>query len=111
MTPQEYAKSVTKNETYQAELIKAFEAGESNWISVDERLPENENNVLAVLDNEVCIMNYFEFKENGETFKVWGYCYDGVNGDGVYDDNYYPTHWMPLPKSPKKITPQEGERK
>jgi uncharacterized protein YpbB len=28
MTPQEYAKSVTKNETYQNELIKAFEAGQ-----------------------------------------------------------------------------------
>ena len=74
---------------------------ETNWISVDDRLPENENNVLAVLDGQTCIMSYFDFQENGETFKVWGYVYDGINGDGEYDDNYNPTHWQPLPTPPK----------
>ena len=70
------------------------------WVSVNERLPEHENNVLAVLDGQVCIMSYFSFQENGETNKVWGYVYDGINGDGIFDDNYYPTHWMDIPCLP-----------
>jgi len=72
----------------------------AGWISVNEKLPEHENNVLAVLDGQVCIMNYFSFEENGETNMVWGYVYDGINGDGIYDDNYCPTHWMDIPCTP-----------
>jgi hypothetical protein len=75
----------------------------NNWISVDNKLPKHENNVLAVLGGEVCIMNYLSFKENGETYKVWGYVYDGINGDGIFDDNYYPSHWMEIPKPPVLI--------
>ena len=71
------------------------------WIKVTERLPEVEHNVLAVLDGQVCIMAYFWFHESGEKYQVWGYSYDGVNGDAIFDDNYYPTHWMPLPEPPK----------
>ena len=74
----------------------------SDWISVDDAVPENTDNVLAVLDGQVCIMNYFSFQENGETIMAWAYVYDGINGDGVYDDNYEPTHWMPIPKIPTK---------
>lgn len=74
---------------------------ERPWISVEERLPDHENNVLAVLDGEVCIMAYFSFKEGGETMKAWGIVYDGLNGGAIYDDNYYPTHWMEIPKPPK----------
>ena len=70
------------------------------WNSVNEKLPEHENNVLAVLNGQVCIMNYFSFQENGEKNMVWGYVYDGVNGDGIFDDNYYPTHWMEIPCPP-----------
>lgn len=70
------------------------------WISVEERLPEDEHNVLAVLDGKVCVMAYFSFWENGERIMVWGYSYDGVNGDAIFDDNYYPTHWQPLPTAP-----------
>ena len=72
------------------------------WISVKDELPSHENNVLAVLDGETCIMNYFSFIENGEKVFVWGYVYDGLNGDGIFDDNYYPTHWMEIPKYPLK---------
>jgi hypothetical protein len=72
----------------------------AGWISVNEKLPEHENNVLAVLDGQVCIMRYFSFQENGEVKMVWGYVYDGINGDGIFDDNYYPTHWMDIPCPP-----------
>ena len=75
---------------------------EPKWTSVSELLPEHENNVLAVLNGQVCIMAYFTIRDSGEYCKVWGYVYDGINGDGLYDDNYHPTHWMEIPKPPKK---------
>lgn len=68
----------------------------TQWIKVEERLPDNENNVFAFLDGQVCCMAYFTFKEDGEDQKVWGYVYDGLNGDAIYDDNYQPTHWAEI---------------
>jgi hypothetical protein len=79
----------------------------NEWILVDDRLPESEDNVLAVLDGETCVMSYFSFTESGETHMVWGYVYDGLNGYAFFDDNYFPTHWMPLPKPPKTNTSQQ----
>lgn len=69
----------------------------SPWISVEERLPDHENNVLVVLDGKVCVMAYFSFKDGGKTYKVWGYVYDGLDGDAIYDDDYEPTKWMEIP--------------
>lgn len=79
----------------------------SEWVSVDERLPEDENNVFAILDGELCIMSYFSFQENGETNKFWGYVYDGIDGDAIYDDDYYPTHWKPILNQPLPIPPNK----
>lgn len=81
-------------------FLRAMDIYAGGWISVEERLPEDEHNVLAVLDGQVCVMAYFSFWENGERIMVWGYSYDGVNGDAIFDDNYYPTHWQPLPTAP-----------
>jgi hypothetical protein len=67
------------------------------FISVNDELPQNEDNVLAILDGETCCMAYFSFPDGGEIHMVWGYVYDGLNGDAIYDDNYSPTHWMPIP--------------
>lgn len=72
------------------------------WISVNDNLPNHELNVLAILDGQLAVMAYFDFMEEGVTQKVWGYCYDNINDDAVFDDNYYPTHWMELPKPPEK---------
>ena len=57
----------------------------SSWISVEERLPEPDVPVLAVLN-----------ARNGEPFVdtvMWNIC--KVMRDGV-------THWMPLPEPPKE---------
>ena len=66
----------------------------TQWISVDERLPENAKSVLA----------YFTHGENG----VLGHQCIVVldqSGGGWYevDEGYHinaPTHWMPLPEGP-----------
>lgn len=67
-----------------------------NWISVGDRLPDNNNNVL------VCV--------NGDY--VYGGCYIGhynhrYNGWFIhYDKEHIPvgwhrvTHWLPIPKTP-----------
>jgi hypothetical protein len=73
---------------------------QSEWVSVEDRLPETGENVFAVLDGEVCVMAYFDFNHDGEVIKVWGYSYDGINGDAHYDDNYEPTHWKSIDLTP-----------
>ena len=85
------------------EPLEQFINKVERWISVDERLPEcNWNTSVFVFDpnnpfdNGYCVARFSEFNS---TFYI--------NGSDVI----HPTHWMPLPESPKKITPQEGERK
>lgn len=74
----------------------------NNWISVKERLPEiidgkdYSENVLAVINNTLFIMCYC-FIDNGW---VWTNCYGNIEEEGIFDDDYYPTHWQPLPELP-----------
>ena len=81
-----------------AELIPLFRVEQGvehylpEWISVKDRLPNKEQDVLAfsVLGNETRIT-------------LAGYCNDGTWFDGIF--NCYintVTHWMPLPEPPKE---------
>jgi hypothetical protein len=64
---------------------------QSEWISVEERLPEHEENVLVAVDYEhiratgVYISSLLE-RRQGERWTHKGYTV---------------THWMPLPEAPK----------
>lgn len=66
------------------------------WISVKDRLPPEETNVILFDGNEVFCGNFF-FSKNKSV--CWGiqscdsFCY------GNYEKNEI-THWMPLPSSP-----------
>lgn len=73
------------------------------WIEIksENDLPKDDKNVLAMIDGEMKIMCLSDIIENGVSSKVWCLVYDGLDGDGIYDDNYYPTHWMPLPTHPQ----------
>jgi hypothetical protein len=73
------------------------------WIKIksEDDLPKDDKNVLAMIDGEMKIMCLSDIIENGVSSKVWCLVYDGLDGDGIYDDNYYPTHWMPLPTHPQ----------
>ena len=42
----------------------------STWINVNDKLPQHDNNVLAILDGRVCIMAYMPYKEDGEIKKL-----------------------------------------
>ena len=74
------------------------------WISCDERLPEIDEPVLAWVEGTLCSLVRFD---DGDGW-LWAMC-DGwpfrkENGewecDSNCDDEYLPTHWMPLPERP-----------
>ena len=82
---------------------------EQKWISVDEKLPETKKendywseNVLAWCNGRLHVMAYGYIDEGDEGCGyVWANCYNDIEGDPVWDDNYQPTHWMPLPVAPQ----------
>ena len=57
-----------------------------NWISVKERLPEDEEEVLVFADGKIHLMFY------RRVLAVFEECSDESNV----------THWMPLPEPPKE---------
>ena len=68
--------------------IQQLESQVPKWISVEERLPENDNDVLIMTPTGVSI----------------GYCniYCGYWADYINDEDDHITHWMPLPEPPKE---------
>lgn len=75
-----------------ADACKLNTKGE--WISVDERLPEANTQVLAInSDGEFYVATYIEHKisPSARGYMTWA--------SGMY--NGKPTHWMPLPEAPK----------
>ena len=79
----------------------------NGWISVEDRLPEMitgkeySENVIVWLNEERKIMNYALLPDdNNNLCYAWCMVYDGLDGDAEFDDNYYPTHWQPLPPKP-----------
>lgn len=67
-----------------------YKAGyrKQEWVSVDERLPENYNDCLLFLDNEQIVIGWYH--ASAKAF---------VEG-GIALINEV-THWMPLPEAPK----------
>lgn len=66
--------------------FRAINAGyrkQSEWISVEERLPEQHKEVLVV-----CLGNV-------------GTDFIATNGRWYEHDHWFITHWMPLPEPPK----------
>ena len=74
---------------YNAEnLYAAGYRKQSEWISVEERLPDKEGTYLTYTDKDKMLMDVFcIYPSHGTRF--W------VGGNGKV------THWMPLPEAPK----------
>lgn len=62
----------------------------SEWISVDERLPEEGILVIVCDKNAKDAASFISFYFHER--KVWSFC--GMT--------FHPTHWMPLPEPPKE---------
>jgi hypothetical protein len=77
---------------------------ESGWISVEERLPENDQMVIF-------IPNYY-----AKSIRVGTLSQVGERGGVMFDDkyvrnamNYYARYWMPLPEPPKEENKNDRE--
>ena len=69
MTAEEYAKSVTNNETYQAELIKAFKAGrDTSAVSRVEVTDEKGRSYVKYCKEGDVTLN---FQDSDKTLKVF----------------------------------------
>ena len=80
--------------------IKQLEAVQPKWISVEDRLPEDNLNVLvyAIGDNENSVIAMTDY-----THKMYGYNIEGWHSPWQYFFYEYKiTHWMPLPEPPKE---------
>ena len=90
-----------------------------DWIKVSDRLPEcihkysNDSsglerfsdNVLAWCDDQLMVLSlqYIRFEDNTFGY-IWSNCSGNINCDeSEWDDEYNPTHWMPLPTEPVEV--------
>ena len=68
------------------------------WISVDDRLPEEKVN---------CIVHYKHAYCNNDGYWAIGFCfYDGEKFQ--FDQAYKVTHWMLIPQPPKEVNDAES---
>ncbi len=68
-----------------------------DWVSVKDKLPEENENVILFDGSEVFCGNFFFGKENRICWGIQacdGICYGNYKKDEI-------THWMPLPNPPK----------
>lgn len=70
---------------FEACQLAADELRKRQWISVKDRLPEDENDYLVYFDDGFIAITFY--KKNG--WELW------ADGDE-------PTHWMKLPEPPKE---------
>ena len=68
----------------------------SEWISVDDRLPECDKWVLACGDGAMMTMGFID----GQWRDMIKSAFPNVTPESV-------THWMPLPEPPKSATQEE----
>ena len=71
-----------------SEHVQEFHKLEDDWVSVDERLPEDDRNVIVFQDNKYISFGWLLRKE---TWK-----------GSISDETIDVTHWQPLPKPPIK---------
>ncbi len=68
----------------------AFNSTDIEWISVQDRLPDEGVLVLVYLPNDPMMTDYIVLCDK----PIWA--------KQLIDDQFRITHWMPLPQSPEK---------
>jgi len=87
----------------------------SNWIPVEERLPEI-GRAVWLYDGELIWVGCRDMVDSKHWLfgRSYGHYWRDENGwacDNEIDDQYQPTHWKTLPNPPKKhITEDSDER-
>ena len=78
-----------------AELVKENAALSGKWISVDEALPEPEDEVMVAFDDGEVWSVWQKWQADEEEEDPLVYWIDPYEGK-----SHRVTHWMPLPKAP-----------
>lgn len=70
------------------------------WVKTKKQLPENDDKVLALIRTKNKDFKYYEmgYYKNGNW---WNDMIGKLEHDGVDNDYFFVSHWMPLPKMPK----------
>lgn len=78
-----------------------WKAMQSPWISVKERLPNDNENIIIICNHGAIFNGTFS---NGVWFCMDGYIHDTFRGDPIYSSMvaipplWKPIAWMPIPK-------------
>ena len=83
-----------------ADAYQELESNQPKWISVEERLPDDDVNVLvyAIGNHESSIIAMTSY-----THRMHGYNIEGCRSPWQYFFHEYKiTYWMPLPDAPKE---------
>lgn len=96
-------------------LQNAYEAAQSKWISVEERLPDDLEEVLILIKETEFYGQYNELSrsyfcqyigslDDGEWYTVWcnGFRYIKDTAKEPHADKLEVTHWLPLPPGPEE---------
>lgn len=81
------------------------EQGKDAWISVDDKLPEKNIEVMVFFEGASSLASTGQY--TASKFDHDGWCYPKENFDDANDEWPTVTHWMPLPAAPV-ATPKEG---
>lgn len=87
------------------DLASQAQQTESQWISVEERLPEMETPVIAMVGKNIYALARVDYDEGW----LWAICGCDLSDIRDYeaDDDYQPTHWLPLNIPP---APEGGDK-
>lgn len=76
-------------------FIAGYQAAAPQWISVKDRLPEEDVTVLAFVNYSVNDARLERIDSAAYRGKLW------LMGSDIYSERFI-THWMPLPEPPKE---------
>lgn len=78
-----------------ASVVYSAHIDRETWVSVEERLPEKQKDVLMLFDTGNMAVGFWHDEDEHITF----WC--AYTDNGFYTDcDCIPTHWMPLPEPP-----------
>jgi hypothetical protein len=82
------------NECYKDGFLAGYKAAAPQWISVQERLPEEDVTVLVFINYSIDDAKLLRVVSGAYRGKLW------LCGQDIYSERFI-THWMPLPSSPE----------